>query len=144
LTKPQESTEKWHHAALCLKTQNAWIRWVLFAGLAAFLPLFYFLAVIGGFLPYGGILLIGIRNLSNPGLVLFSLVHLVIYGFLLYWLARLIARLIDSLAGGYAWLGTAAVILLLAGLGAMPIYGIAHGQIHWLSAYQLYLSDTLR
>ena len=42
-----------------------YIRWLIFAGLAAFAPLFYYLAVVGGFLPYGGILLIGVRNLSD-------------------------------------------------------------------------------
>jgi len=43
--------------------QRNYVRWVLFVGLAAFVPLFYYLAVVGGLLPYGGILLIAIRNL---------------------------------------------------------------------------------
>lgn len=124
--------------------QRAYIRWVLLGGLAAFVPLFYYLAVVGGLLPYGGILLIAIRNLSNASLLLFSVVHLTIYGILLYWLADLITRLLIRLAGGYAWFATAIVLFLLAGIGLMPIFGVAHGQIRWTSAYELYVSGTLR
>ena len=124
--------------------QSTCIRWLLFVGLAAFVPLFYYLAVVGGWLPYGGILLIAIRNPSNSSILLFSLIHLTVYGVVLYWLAGLIARIINRLASGYAWLATAIVLLLLASVGAMPIYGAAHGQIHWMSAYELYGSDKLR
>ena len=46
------------------------VRAILFVGLAAFVPLFYFLAVIAGFLPFGGILIITMRNLTSPLLVL--------------------------------------------------------------------------
>ena len=120
------------------------IRWMLFLGLAAFVPLFYYLAVVGGLLPYGGILLIAIRNPSNSSILLFSLVHLTVYGVVLYWLAGFIARAMEKLGRGRAWLATAVVLLLLAGVGLMPIYGAAHGRIHWTSAYGLYGSDTLR
>ena len=58
--------------------QRTFIRWLLFVGLAAFVPLFYYLAVVGGLLPYGGILLIAIRNLSNSSILLLSLIHLTI------------------------------------------------------------------
>ena len=120
------------------------IRWVIFLGLAAFAPLFYFLAVVGGFLPYGGILLITLRNLKDGSLVAFGLVHLAIYGALLLSLTGLIARLIERRASDRAWLATLGVFALLAGIGAMPIFGIAHGQIRWENAYQLYASKHLR
>ena len=47
--------------------QRTYVLWVLFVGLATFVPLFYYLylAVVGGLLPYGGILLIAIRHLAN-------------------------------------------------------------------------------
>lgn len=124
--------------------QRTYIRWVLLVGLAAFVPLFYYLAVVGGLLPYGGILLIAIRNVSDASLLLFSVVHLTIYGVVLYWLAELIARFLIRIAGGYVWFATAIVLLLLAGIGLMPIFGAAHGQIRWMSAYELYASGTLR
>ena len=75
---------------------------------------------------------------------MFSLVHLLIYGLLLYWLSGLIARVLGTLPGAGAWLATAVVLLLLAGVGAIPIFGIAHGHIQWISAYKLYGSGKLR
>jgi len=123
---------------------HTYIRWLIFIGLAAFVPLFYYLAVVGGLLPYGGILMIGLRHLTDSSFLLFSFIHLSIYGLLLYWLAGLITRAINRLAKGHAWLATAVVLLLLAGVGSMPIYGIAHGHIKWISAYELYGSGKLR
>jgi hypothetical protein len=124
--------------------QLRYVRWPLLIGLAAFVPLFYYLAVVGGWLPYGAIFLIAIRNLSDPSFLLFSLIHLTVYGAVLYWLAGLIARVLIRLAEGHVWLTTAVALLLLASLGAMPIFGIAHGQIRWASAYELYGSSALR
>ena len=124
--------------------QRNYVRWVLFAGLAAFVPLFYYLAVVGGLLPYGGILLIAIRNPANSSILWFSLVHLTIYGVALYWLAEFVARLLIRVAGVHVWLATAVVLLLLSGIGLLPIFGTAHGRIHWVNAYALYSSDTLR
>jgi hypothetical protein len=124
--------------------QRTCIRWVLFFGLAAFLPLFYYLAVVGGLIPYGGILLIAIRNIGNSSILWFSLIHLTIYGVAIYWLADLIARLLIRVPGGHAWPATVVVLFLLSGIGLLPIFGAAHGQIHWMNAYALYASDTLR
>jgi len=124
--------------------QRTYIRWLLFLGLAAFVPLFYYLAVVGGLLPYGAILIIAIRNLSDASFVWFSLIHLTIYGVALYWLAELIARILVKRAGKYAWFATGFVLLLLSGMGLLPIFGIAHGHIRWTSAYDLYASGTLR
>ena len=120
------------------------IRWLIFFGLAAFVPLVYYLVVVGGLLPFGGILLITIRNVSGSSPLWFGLGHLVMYGALLYWLAGLIRRLIYRFAKPHAWVATAVVLLLLAVVGAMPIFGAAHGQIRWVTAYELYGSDTLR
>lgn len=127
-----------------LGMQTRCIRWLIFLGLAAFLPLVYYIAVIGGFLPYGGIVLITIRNISNSSLLLFGVFHLVPYGLMLYWLAGFIARVIARRAAGHVWLAATLVLLFLAGVGAMPIFGVAHGDIHWASAYELYASEKLR
>jgi hypothetical protein len=124
--------------------QHTGIRWLIFIGLAAFVPLIYYLAVVGGLLPYGGILLIGLRHLTDSSFLLFSFVHLTVYGVLLYWLSGLFTRALIRLAGKYVWVATAVVLLLLAGVGTMPIFGIAHGRIQWTSAYDLYSSDRLR
>ena len=127
-----------------MENPRSHLRWLIFIGLAAFLPLFYYLAVVGGFLPYGGMLVLGLRHLADTDFVLFSAIHLTVYGALLYWLAGLIARALIKFAGKHAWSAAIAVVLLLAGLGAMPIYGIAHGSIKWTNAYELYGSGNLR
>ena len=124
--------------------QHTCIRFLIFVGLAAFVPLFYYLAVVGGFLPFGAILLIGIRDLSDESLLLFSGVHLAVYGALLYFLSGLIARIVNRFANAHKWFATAVVLLLLAGVGAMPIFGIAHGHIKWTNAYKIYGSDRMR
>ena len=124
--------------------QRTYVRWVLFVGLATFVPLFYYLAVVGGLLPYGAILLIAIRNLADSSILWFSLIHLTIYGIALYWLAEFIARLLIRVAGVHVWPATAVVLLLLSGIGLLPVFGAAHGEIHWMNAYALYASDTLR
>jgi hypothetical protein len=124
--------------------QRTYVRWVLFVGLATFVPLFYYLAVVGGLLPYGAILLIAIRNLADSSILWFSLIHLTIYGIALYWLAEFIARLLIRVAGVHVWPATAVVLLVLSGVGLLPVFGAAHGEIHWMNAYALYASDTLR
>jgi hypothetical protein len=127
-----------------LRHRRVCIRGLILAGFAAFVPLFYYLAVAGGFLPYGGILLIGLRHLLDPSFLMFSLAHLALYGLLLYWISGFIARALDMLPGAGAWLATAVVLVLLAGIGALPIFGIAHGHIQWTSAYEIYGSGKLR
>lgn len=117
---------------------------MILAGLVAFFPLIYYLVVVGGVLPYGAILLITIRNLSNSSILSFGLLHLLPYGAVLFWVAGVIAKVIDRRARDHAWLAATVVLLLLAGVGAMPIFGAAHGHIRWASAYELYVSDTLR
>lgn len=124
--------------------QSTYIRGVLFIGLAAFVPLFYYLAVVGGLLPYGGILIIAIRNVADSDLLWFSLIHLIIYGVGLYWIAVFIARLLIKVAGSHVWPATAVVLLLLAIVGLLPIFGAAHGHIDWTNAYVLYSSGQLR
>lgn len=52
--------------------------------------------------------------------------------------------MIERRARNHAWPATLAVLVLLAGIGALPVFGIAHGQIRWLNAYQIYASSDLR
>jgi len=120
------------------------LRWVVFVALGAFVPLFYYLAVVGGLLPYGAILLIAIRNTGNASIVWLSLVHLAVYGLLLHWLAGLVVRLLVRVAGARVSAAVVTVVVLLAGVGLLPIYGVAHGQIGWVNVYALYASGSLR
>jgi hypothetical protein len=124
--------------------QRTYVHVTVLVALVAFLPLFYYLAVVGGLLPYAAILLIAMRNIGDSSILLFSAVHLFIYGVALYWLADFIAQIIIKVAKGHAWLVTLVVLVLLSALGSLPIFGIAHGQIHWTNAYALYASKSLR
>jgi len=99
--------------------------------------------VVGWLLPLGGMLVLAMRN-PDPIILWFSAIHLVIYGALLYWFAGSLTRLLVKLAGVHVWPATAAVMLLLAGVGALPIFGIAHGHVRWVNAHALYGSNTLR
>jgi hypothetical protein len=121
---------------------RGYIRWIIFAGLAAFVPLFYYLAVVGGFLPYGAILLIAIRNPLE--LLWFSVAHLILYGLLLYWLAGLITRLLTKVTRNHIGVAIVIFLLILAGVGLMPIYGIAHGEVQCANVYELYTSNKLK
>lgn len=123
---------------------RTYIRWFVFVALAAFAPLPYFLAVVGGLIPYGGILLIVVNNLLDVSLLLLSLVHLAIYGVVLFGFADLIARSLMRFAKEQLWFATTVVLLALSCIGLMPIFGLAHGQIQWMNAYELYISGTLR
>ena len=124
--------------------RHIYIRNVLFIGLAAFVPLPYYLAVVGGLLPFAGILIIAVRNVADTALLWFSLTHLAIYGVGLYWMAELIARFLFKVAGSHVWPAAAVVLVLLAIVGLLPIFGIAHGNIDWTNAYLLYFSGRLR
>lgn len=120
------------------------VRWLFVAALAGFLPLFWYMFVVGGVLPYGAILLITIHNLSNVGILLWNGIHLTIYGAALYWLAGLLVKLIERYARGHILLGAAIVFLILAGIGLLPIFGAAHGRVEWMNVYDLYASGKLR
>jgi len=119
-------------------------RWLLFAALAAFAPLFFWLGIVAGWVPLGGMLVFAARNIANLSLWPFSLGHLLIYGFLLYGAAGLATRGLGRVAAGRRGWATMALVLALACVGLLPIYGAAHGRIQWMNAYQLYGSGTLR
>jgi hypothetical protein len=125
-------------------SQRLFILWAIVLGLALFVPLPYYLAVVGGFIPYAAILLIMMENIADGEMVLFSLVHLAIYGVLLYWLARLILRLLMKFLISHLVFATVLVLLILMCVGLMPVFGIAHGHINWTNAYELYVSGRLK
>jgi hypothetical protein len=72
------------------------------------------------------------------------LIHLALYDAVLFWIAGTLARMIERRVGDHAWCATLGELVLLAGIRAMRIFGIARGQIRWLNAYQIYASPDLR
>ena len=124
--------------------QTKTVRGLLFVGLAAFVPLFFYLAVVGGFLPLAAIAVLAARNLGDASVLWLCLIHLAIYGTLLYGLAGLLTQLLYRVAARHVCLATVSLLVLLCGLGSMPVFGVAHGQIKWQSAYAIYASGALR
>ena len=121
------------------------IRALIFLGLITFCPLLYSVVFAGGVLTYAGIFILMFNNFSEGFVVVTSLVQLALYGAGLSWLAGVIARAIIRNAKNYQWRVTIAVLLLLAGIGLLPIFGAAgHGSIHWANTYHLYVPGNLR
>ncbi len=118
--------------------QRAGIRNLLFLGMFAVVPVFYYLGVIGGLVPLGIILGTTILHANDSGFLLSGAIHMALYGLVFFWLAHWMALLIVRCAGRHSTAATIAVLLLLAGLAQLPIYGAAHGQVHWKNAYHIY------
>lgn len=105
--------------------ERAVFRWVLFWLMVLTVPVLFFMFVVGGFLPLSVIAVMAYRD-SVWGFKLFSVLHLLVYGALFYWLAGLAARGLSAL--GKTW-GTVAFLCLSAGLLALaflPLYGAGH------------------
>jgi hypothetical protein len=114
------------------------IRWSLLLPMAAFVPLLFYMFVVGGFLPYTAILVFTLRNLSNHSLLLFNAVHLIVYGLLLYLAAGSIARLICRLPERRRLVIAGLIVLILAFVGFQPIFGAGHGSFEFKNAFQIY------
>ena len=110
-------------------------RWLILAALAAFFPLYWFIFVVGGVLPYGAILLLTLHNLSNGWMLLWNGLNLVIYGAALYGFAGVLAALIQRREAGQRPVAAGALL---------PIFGAGHGTVERMNAYQLYASGKAR
>lgn len=119
-------------------------RWLILAALAAFFPLYWFIFVVGGVLPYGAILLLTLHNLSNGWMLLWNGLNLVIYGAALYGFAGVLAALIQRREAGQRPVAAGALLLMLAGVALLPIFGAGHGTVERMNAYQLYASGKAR
>ena len=116
-------------------------RGLLLASMALFLPLFYFGGVIGGVLTYAAIVILTARV---PGLLMLNAIQLAIYGFLLYLLASGLTRRIERLPRRRQLFAAATLVAALAGIGLLPVFGIAHGSIRFTDIYSLMASGKLR
>ena len=119
-------------------------RWLIFVALAACFPLYWFIFVAGGVLPYGAILLLTLHNLSNGMMLLWNSMNLAIYAGVLHWFAGLLAGFLHRLAASQRKIATGLVLLILGGVGLLPIFGSGHGSVQWMNAYQVYASGKAR
>ena len=111
------------------------MKWVLFGLMATTVPVLYYMFVVGGFLP-----LVAIAAMSFQGVwgfVLFNAVHLLIYGVLFYWVAKLITKGLAVLPRPWRVVGFAGVAAALAAIGFLPVYGIGHHESQSVNLYRL-------
>lgn len=119
-------------------------RWLLVAALAAFFPLYWFILVAGGVLPWGAILLLTLHNLANGWMLLWNGLNLVIYGAAIHWLAGILAARVHRREARQQPVAAGVLVLLLAGVGLLPIFGAGHGTVERMNAYALYASGKAR
>ena len=99
-------------------------------------PVLYYMVVIGGYLP-----LIAIIALSFSGVwgfVLFNAVHVVIYGALFYWMARVIARRLAALPRAWSIAGFAGISTALVAIAFLPVYDVGHHESTSVNLYRLF------
>lgn len=112
------------------------IKWVLFCLMAATVPVLYFMFVIGGNLPLIAIVAISFSGVW--GFVLFNAVHLVIYGLLFYWVAKLLSRRLSLLSQRWKIAGFAGLSIALVAISFLPVYGVGHHEFQPVNLYRLY------
>jgi hypothetical protein len=111
------------------------IQWVLFGLMVTTVPVVYYMFVVGGFLP-----LIAIAAMSFHGVwgfVAFNVVHLLIYGALFYWVAKVIAKRLALLPPTWRIVGFAAISAALVAISFLPLYGVGHHESQSVNLYRL-------
>jgi hypothetical protein len=111
------------------------MKWVLFCLMATTVPVLYYMFVVGGFLPLIAIAAMSFRGVW--GFVLFNALHLLIYGLLFYWVAKLIVKWLGVLPKPWRFVGFAGVAAALAAIAFLPVYGIGHHESQSVNLYRL-------
>jgi hypothetical protein len=115
--------------------------------LAVTLPLYYYFFVIGGVIPWLGILLMVIipeLRVGYLGLIVQGL-HLLIYAPLLWLLAGWLLGIVQAFQGRIARrIAACLIVVVLLAMGRAPIYFISHGHEPGKSAYGLYISMVMK
>jgi hypothetical protein len=117
--------------------------WLLFGLLATTVPLFFFLVVVGGFVPLIGIVALAVYD-GTIGMIVFCGIHLVVYGTPLYFAARFTTRWLYSLEPRWTIAGFLLVSAIAAGISFLPLYSLGHNASDGMNLYQLFASDVLK
>lgn len=112
------------------------IKWVLFCLMAATVPVLYFMFVVGGFLPL--IAIVALMFEGVWGFKLFNAIHLVVYGLLFYWVAKVVSRRLSLLPRRWKILGFAGISVALVAISLLPVYGVGHNVFQFVNLYRLY------
>ena len=112
------------------------IKWVLFGLMASTVPVLYFMFVIGGFLPLIAIVALSFQGVW--GFMLFNAVHVLIYGALFYWIAKLISGRLALLPAAWKLIGFAGLSAALFALSFLPLYGVGHHEYQPVDLYRVF------
>jgi hypothetical protein len=112
------------------------IKWVLFCLMVTTVPVLYYMFVIGGYLPL--IAIVAVSFTGVWGFVLFNAVHLLIYGALFYWIAKVISKRLALLSRRWRLAGFAGISTVLVAISFLPVYGAGHHEYQAVNLYRLF------
>lgn len=104
-------------------------------------PVLYYMFVIGGYLP-----LIAIVALSFTGVwgfILCNVVHILIYGALFCWIAKVISKRLALLSHIWKIVGVACISTALFDISFLPVYSVGHHDSQAVNLYRLFHSNLL-
>ena len=99
-------------------------------------PVLYYMFVIGGYLSL--IAIVAVSFTGVWGFVLFNAVHLLIYGALFYWIAKVISKRLALLSRRWKIVGFASISTALVAISFLPVYGVGHHQSPPVNLYRLF------
>ena len=115
------------------------MKWIVFGLLAGFLPVLFYLGMAMGLFPLVVILLLPMKD---PRMLLFTIVHVVIYGSLFYVIAVGLARLISKLEVRLRAIALAAVFATITWITLQPLYGWGgYATSTYKNLFELLLAD---
>ena len=116
-------------------------KWVLFTTMVCTVPVLYFMFVVAGVLPLVAIILLTFTGVW--GFKLFNLLHLLVYGPLLYLVSKYLTRWLFSLSPKRRALGVIVALALALLISLLPIYGIGHNRYDPVNLYHLFQHGRL-
>lgn len=114
--------------------------WVLFCLIVITVPVLYYMFAVGGFVPL--IVIAAVSFKGTWGFALFNAVHLLAYGALFYWIAKVVCRRLALLPQRRKVRVFAGLSAALVGISFLPVYGVGHNVLQTVNLYRL-LYDLL-
>lgn len=113
------------------------MHWLLFVAMAFTVPTFYLLFVVGGWVPYVGLIVIVLRDITVPASLFFlvGVVHLTVYGWLLFAVAGCVARGLSRKDLQMRKILLLTILAMLLFISLIPLYGLGHGGRELHTAY---------
>lgn len=116
-------------------------KWLLFAAMFCAVPVPYYMFVVAGLLPLVAVLFVSVNFAS--GVRLFDMLHLAVYGTLLYLAARYLTRWLFLRPPRVRGIGVAVALALAVLISLLPVYGVGHGNYSPVNLYVLFRGGWL-